>query len=126
MLLGSHFAGIAVENSNLGAAHALAHPLTEECGIPHGSAIALVLAPVVEWNRHASGACYHELHAGDLAQRLRALASITELPLTLREAGVAEEALPRLAEAAAMQWTGKFNPRPFDAAGALEIYRAAY
>jgi hypothetical protein len=27
---------------------------------------------------------------------------------------------------AAKQWTGTFNPRPFDAAGALEIYKAAY
>jgi hypothetical protein len=27
---------------------------------------------------------------------------------------------------AGREWTGAFNPRPFDAAGALEIYRAAY
>jgi hypothetical protein len=33
--------------------------------------------------------------------------------------------LPRLAEDAGTQWTGKFNPRPFNAAGALEIYRLA-
>jgi hypothetical protein len=31
-----------------------------------------------------------------------------------------------LAEEAAEQWTGRFNPRPFDAAGALEIYQCAY
>jgi hypothetical protein len=30
-----------------------------------------------------------------------------------------------LFELAAQQWTGTFNPRPFDAVGALEIYRAA-
>ena len=36
------------------------------------------------------------------------------------------ETLPELAELAAQQWTGTFNPRPFDAAGALEIYRAAF
>jgi hypothetical protein len=34
--------------------------------------------------------------------------------------------LPALADLAAEQWTGTFNPRPLDAAGALEIYRAAY
>jgi alcohol dehydrogenase len=34
--------------------------------------------------------------------------------------------LPELAELAAQQWTGTFNPRPLDAAGALEVYRAAF
>jgi alcohol dehydrogenase len=126
VLLGAHFAGIAIENSNLGAAHACAYPLTDQCGISHGAAIALVLPHVVGWNRNAAGARYAELYSGGLIERLRALAEMAGLPATLREAGVAEEALPRLAEDAATQWTGKFNPRAFDAGGALEIYRMAY
>ena len=48
------------------------------------------------------------------------------LAANLRDAGIPEEALPRLAEEAAKQWAGKFNPRPFHAAAALEIYQAAY
>jgi alcohol dehydrogenase len=126
VLLGAHFAGVAIENSNLGAAHACAYPLTDQCGISHGAAIALVLRRVVEWNRNAAGGRYEEIHSGGLIERLRALAQIGGLPENLRDAGVSEEALPRLAEDAATQWTGKFNPRPFDAAGALEIYRMAY
>jgi hypothetical protein len=31
-----------------------------------------------------------------------------------------------LAGEAAEQWTGKFNPRPFDAKAAQEIYRSAW
>jgi hypothetical protein len=31
-----------------------------------------------------------------------------------------------MAEEAATQWTGRFNPRPFDSAAALEIYQSAY
>jgi hypothetical protein len=27
---------------------------------------------------------------------------------------------------ASTQWTGNFNPRPFDAAAALELYQRAY
>jgi hypothetical protein len=27
---------------------------------------------------------------------------------------------------AATQWTGRFNPRPFDREGALQLYREAY
>jgi hypothetical protein len=30
-----------------------------------------------------------------------------------------------MAAQAAAQWTGTFNPRPFDAGGAMEIYRLA-
>jgi alcohol dehydrogenase class IV len=44
----------------------------------------------------------------------------------LRDLGVREGALASLADEAAGQWTGRFNPRPFGAAAALEIYRAAY
>ena len=44
----------------------------------------------------------------------------------LRDVGVDAADLPELAAQAAQQWTGTFNPRPFDAAGALEIYSAAF
>lgn len=126
MLIGAHFGGLAIENSMLGATHACAAPLTTHYDIPHGVAIALLLAEVVEWNRTAAARQYDELNAGDLARRLRQLAEIAELPASLREASVPQEALPRLAEEAGSQWTGRFNPRPFDAAGALEIYQCAY
>ena len=33
---------------------------------------------------------------------------------------------PALGRDAAQQWTGRFNPRPFDRDGALELYREAY
>jgi alcohol dehydrogenase len=126
MLLGAHFGGMAIENSNLGAAHACASPLTTHYGVRHGNAIATVLARVVEWNSAVAGRQYDELHAGDLAARLRDLGQFAELPMSLGEAGVPESALPRLAEEAATQWAGKFNPRHFDAVAALEIYQSAF
>lgn len=129
MLLGAHFGGLAIENSNLGAAHACAYPLTDSFGLVHGAAVATVLAPVVEWNSgdgSPAGSRFRELYPGDLPARLRQLAEMAGLAANLRDAGIPEGALPRLAEDAAKQWAGKFNPRPFDAAAALEIYRAAY
>jgi alcohol dehydrogenase class IV len=48
------------------------------------------------------------------------------LPDTLSKAGVPQKDLSMLARAAAEQWTGRFNPRPLDVAGAEEIYRGAY
>jgi len=125
MLLGAHFGGLAVENSMLGAAHACASPLQLRYALPHGVAVALVLPHVVRWNHPVAACQYDELFAGDLGQRLQRLAETAGLPATLREVGVPEEALPRLADEASAQWTGRFNPRPFDAAGALEIYQHA-
>ncbi len=132
MLLGAHFGGLAAENSMLGAAHACATPLTTHYEIRHGAAIAILLAHVVEWNRAVARQQYAELNSGDLAdagslvQRLRDLGHAAELPMSLRDAAIPEQALPRLAEEAGAQWTGKFNPRQFDAAAALEIYQCAY
>jgi alcohol dehydrogenase len=125
MLLGAHFGGLAVENSMLGAAHACAYPLTAAFGLAHGVAIAVVLPHVVEWNSEVSHERYRELFPGDLVRRLRQLAEIGGLPGSLRQAGVPEEAIPRLAEDAATQWTGKFNPRPFNESAAREIYGMA-
>ena len=85
-----------------------------------------MLPQVVEWNSEETGDRYRELYPGDLPARLRGLAEMAGMAANLREAGIPEEVLPRLAEEAAKQWTGKFNPRPFHAAAALEIYRAAY
>jgi alcohol dehydrogenase len=126
MLLGAHFGGLAIENSNLGAAHACAYPLSEQFGLAHGAAVATVLAQVVNWNTDMAEARYRELYPGDLPARLRELAEMAGLAANLRDAGIPESALPRLAEEAAKQWAGKFNPRAFSAAAALEIYQAAY
>lgn len=125
LLVGAHFGGLAVENSMLGAAHACAAPLTSQFGVTHGAAVALILRHAVRWNRPVTGPCYDELGVRDLEDRLLGMAETAGLPLTLREAGIGEQALPRLSEEAAAQWPGKFNPRPFDAAGALEIYQWA-
>ncbi|MDP9114138.1 MAG: iron-containing alcohol dehydrogenase, partial [Acidobacteriota bacterium] len=115
LLLGAHFAGLAVEYAALGPAHACAQPLVENYQLPPGAAVALVLAPALEWIEQGA----------DLIPRLRELAAIAELPRSLRDTAVPEQALPRLAEEAAAQWSGRFSSRHFDAAAALEIYRAA-
>ena len=61
MQLGAFFAGVAIENSMLGATHACANPLTAHYGTTHGLAIALLLPTVVRWNSEPAGARYAEL-----------------------------------------------------------------
>jgi len=55
-LLGSFFAGTAICNSETGAVHALAYPLTEYHGIPHAYAVAALLPSVMEAQEDSCGA----------------------------------------------------------------------
>ena len=138
MMVGAHLAGTAIEQSMLGAAHACANPLTARYNITHGLALAMLLPHVVRWNATVGERAYEALlgtprrRARDedapetLARRLEDLATASGLALKLRDSGVDESAIPELAELASEQWTGTFNPRHFDTAGAVEIYKAAY
>jgi alcohol dehydrogenase len=140
MQMGAYFAGVAIENSMLGATHACANPLTTHYGTAHGASIAMLLPSVVRWNAPAASARYAELlklsnkdardavgdSAEGLAQRLEELATAGGLQRTLGGAGVPLSDLSMLAEEAAEQWTGRFNPRPFDSKGALEVYQCAF
>ena len=140
MLIGAHEAGVAIEQSMLGAAHACANPLTARYGTTHGVAVAMMLPHVVRWNRASVGDRYAELLTASgtnpsaareaaalkLADRLVTLARSGGLPASLGDLGVSRNELPALAAKAAAQWTGTFNPRPFDEAAALTLYEHAY
>jgi alcohol dehydrogenase len=137
MLWGAHLAGTAIEGSMLGATHACANPLSARYGTAHGVAISLLLPHVVRWNAREAAEGYRDLlrgagravdgdSAGVLADRLEALARKAGLPRGLRTVGVDSGDLGALADDAARQWTGRYNPRPFDRDGALQLYREAY
>lgn len=140
MQLGAFYAGIAIENSMLGATHACANPLTAHYGTAHGAAIAMLLPSVVRWNESVAadqyamflnwssvGAKRNELSPTEaLARRLEELAEAGSLRTNLRTAGVKETDLNALASEAAEQWTGTFNPRPFNKQGAIEVYQWVY
>jgi alcohol dehydrogenase len=125
MLVGAYLAGAAIELSMLGAVHACANPLTARYGTTHGVAIAMLLRHVVRWNTAVVASRYDAL-ATNLASRVSELASYGQFPAGLAAAGVPEDDLDMLAQDAAEQWTGTFNPRPFDAHGAREIYEMAW
>lgn len=139
MQLGAYYAGVAIENSMLGATHACANPLTARYGTAHGAAIAMLLPSVVRWNEKTgtdycsllssssiAGRNNHMTPGEELARRLEELAELGSLRNNLRSIGVNETDLPELAADAAEQWTGTFNPRPLDKYGAIEIYQCAY
>ena len=61
MQMGAYLAGIAIENSMLGACHACANPLTAHYGITHGLAIGILLPHVIRFNARDVGTLYGEL-----------------------------------------------------------------
>ena len=143
MQLGAFQAGTAIELSMLGVTHACANPLSARYGTVHGHAIAILLPHVIRWNKPFAEAFYAELmngrkspasgeqspngHAAEaLAVRLAELAAAGRLPTRLRDVGASQHHIAELSREAAGQWTGQFNPRPFDVAGALEVYTCAY
>jgi len=141
MQLGAAYAGVAIENSMLGAAHALANPLTATYGIAHGQAVGLMLPHVVRFNGVEFDGWYQELlNAGDSTVRMRGDQSATEclagfltrlvssagLEIKLASLGVEQDKIQTLATAAAQQWTGTFNPRAVDAESLLSIYQNAF
>lgn len=143
MLLGAAFAGTAIENSMLGAAHAAANPLTAHYGIVHGEAVGLMLPAVVRFNACDREALqgYAELAsapeiacasdgleaaADALVTRLESLLNAARIASSLAELNVPEGDIRHLAEEAALQWTATFNPRPVSSADFEALYREAF
>jgi alcohol dehydrogenase len=126
MLLGAAMAGSAIENSMLGAAHAAANPLTARFDLTHGHAVSLMLPHVVRLNftDPAIAAIYHDFSTilgCPLLPWLEETIALAKLPVT----HIDPESIFDLAEAAAQQWTGRFNPVPLDHAILTTLYRNA-
>jgi alcohol dehydrogenase len=131
MLLGANFAGTAIENSMLGAAHSCANPLTAHYDVVHGAAVGLMLPAVVRFNGSEFGPLYSQLPGATdgalgIASEIEEMVKLAGLPTRLSEHGIAESALPGLADEAARQWTANFNPKPVSAKELLEIYQCVY
>ena len=141
MQLGAAYAGVAIENSMLGASHALANPLTATYGTSHGQAVGLMLPHVVRFNGEQYDRWYQELLASSeslpglpksstgaagLADFLTQLIDAAGLEIKLDQRGVEADKMSELAAAAAEQWTGTFNPRDVDQQSLLGIYQNAF
>ena len=143
MLLGAAFAGTAIENSMLGAAHAAANPLTAHYGLVHGQAVGMMLPLVVRFNAQEPAAlqAYAELASTlELARvsdglnsaleallaRLESLLNLAGMPRSLADCGVKPSMVKVLAEEATRQWTANFNPRPIAMEDFVALYEAAF
>jgi alcohol dehydrogenase class IV len=142
-LLGACLAGQAFANSPVAAVHALAYPLGTTFHLPHGLTNALMLASVMHFNLDAAAEQYAALlpHAfptadasGDAKRcaatfiaELEQLIDRVKLPRRLRDVGIGEEHIEKLA-LDAMKQTRLLvnNPRPVTLDDARAIYRQAW
>jgi len=140
MQLGACFAGLAIENSMLGAAHALANPLTAHYGVVHGQAVGVMLPSVIRYNGQAFNELYQDLlsipvdlpnypqpeqGAEGLADVVQSWVDAAGLATNLNQLSINGEKLEALSADAAKQWTGHFNPRDVDAGEFSKLYQSA-
>lgn len=133
MVLGAYYAGIAINQVNVGNVHAIAHQLGGKYGIPHGLANAMVLPHVLNWCAEEAVEPLAELAdligvgAGEpVAVRARAF---IDAVIGLRDSvGIAPtsdriqaEDYDYLINLAVTEGTGYFCPKLLDADGARHI-----
>jgi alcohol dehydrogenase len=143
MLLGAALAGLAIENSMLGAAHAAANPLTAHYGVVHGKAVGLMLPSVVRFNagdaearksysvlgstvRNGEACSDTDDNFGIFLAHLKHLADISGITEARKTSRIKASDIPMIADEAAKQWTAGFNPRPVSKTDFIELYQEAF
>jgi alcohol dehydrogenase class IV len=140
MLLGAMLAGQSFANAPVAAVHALAYPIGGIFHVPHGLSNSLVLPHVLRFNAPAAMSLYADLagivapgatgsdeaRTAALIAALENLAERVGIERRLRQVGIAESDLDRLADDAMLQTRllGN-NPREVTRADAFAIYAAA-
>lgn len=114
MLMGAFYGGIAITASGTTAVHALSYPLGGKYHIPHGISNAIMMAPVMEFNKDMcteqfSRMCDRlrpdmsdktpEEKAQYIIDEINDIVKVTEIPLSLEEFGVKKEDLDFLVDA---------------------------
>ena len=115
LLAGAAAAGHALGLAGLGLGHAMAQAIGGRYGLPHGALNAICLPAALRFNESVASdeiACFAgALGAPDPVARVEELARLGGFE-RLRDLGVPEDDLPRLAAAAAERGGAKANPRP--------------
>lgn len=143
MLLGAALAGMAIENSMIGAAHAAANPLTAHYDIVHGEAVGIMLPHVVRFNGQDAAVrqAYAELASAPeiacvsdgvkpaweaLVARLESLLNAAKIARSLADRDVERSMIKSMAKEASKQWTAAFNPRALTVEDFAALYEAAF
>ena len=142
MLLGAHLAGLSLASVSMGLHHGLCHVLGGSANVPHGIANAIILPHALAFNANMTASqlipateamnvpengSSPQLRIERMARQISGLIRQMGLPQHLREVGVSESDLPRLAQLAFENRTVQKNPKPITDMTQLEsLLRAAW
>ena len=133
--LAAFYGGVCLGPVNTTAGHAIAYPLGTLFGIPHGVANALIFPHVLAANAGAAPGKTRDIcvalglagSESELQHSATEFCRALGLPMTLRDHGVSEAALPAMAEQAhGIRRLMDHNPRDLSVGDIEAIYRAAY
>jgi choline dehydrogenase len=134
MACASLMAGLAMNISECGAEHSLAHALGGRFGLPHGRTVGLVLAEAMDHDRLVVPEAFERIADAMGAppgppDGTRAVAAVRDLLArvgfpTLRASGVEDDDVEDLAERALLDWI-PVDPAPWSRSDVVEAYRAA-
>jgi alcohol dehydrogenase class IV len=129
--------GATAFQKDLGAAHSMAHALGTEFAVHHGLGNAICLPATIRFNgevdsqqyarvAHALGLAPAGDPAGQVAAELKRFARSIGIRQRLRDLGIPEHALPRLADKALEDSNHLTNPRPVDRDGFLRLFQEVW
>lgn len=126
-------ASLAFSNTRLGNVHAMALPLGGWCHVAHGTAVAVLLPHVMQFNRSAAPDRFAAVgEAMGVAKDAKASVDRTfrlveeiGIPKRLSECGVTDDKVPPMAKDAIQSGNIAVNPRATTLADIEALYRAA-
>lgn len=136
-----YIAGMGFSNVGLGIVHSMAHSLGAYYDTPHGLANALLLPHVLKFNGQACPELFRNMAEAFslniegktdeevidiVVEAVKKLAINVGIPLTLKDIGIKEEDLPKLAHQAINDVCTPGNPRNVTEQDILELYKQAY
>ena len=140
MALGQYVAGMGFSNVGLGLVHGMAHPLSAWYNTPHGVACATLLPLIMDFNKENTGEKYRDIAvkmgiegAEEMAladvrdaavQAVKQLGIDVGIPQSLKELGVKEADIPKIAEDAYRDVCTPGNPRDASLEEIIKLYRS--
>lgn len=135
MAMAALLGGLCFPQKGVGAAHALSHPLSAVCGVPHGLANAIMIPHVMEINcstvperfeRIASSLEPGARRAEDAVEIVRELSQKVGLPQRLSEVGVTEDRFDLMAKNASTDVSLVGNPVKLSVEELKAVYQRAF
>jgi maleylacetate reductase len=129
LLAGARHAGAALAAAGLGLGHAMAQALGGRYGLPHGALNAITLPAALRFNEPVAGAEIarfgEAIGTEDPVGRVEELARLGRFE-RLRDLGVPEDELEKVAAATALRGGARANPRQASEAEITELLRSIW